>query len=80
MPIFPVIQLRGPRSCHLLRCREGRGSAGSEGSGFFPGWEQEETVLQLADLVSVPIAFIFLKTFIAPFEGGLGGVGSTLTN
>lgn len=37
MPIFPVIQLRSPRSCHLLPYREGRGSAESWRSGGFPG-------------------------------------------
>lgn len=37
MPIFPVIQRRGPRSCHLLPYREGRGSAESWRSGGFPG-------------------------------------------
>lgn len=39
-------------------------------SGGGGGGEQEASVLQLADLGSVPVAFIFPSAFIAPFEGG----------
>lgn len=76
MPIFPVTQLRSPRSCHLLHYREGRGSAESwRRSGGFPGGGGAESRRRACYSSQIwgqfPSRLFFLVPLLLPLKGGL---------